>query len=110
MVVDHRPLAGSRSFARGSYAPEWGRLLLHCGAPSGKIDAARDYGGAVPTQSLQRAESGSQGDRPSTDYESMTKPELYDLAKERDVPGRASLSKAELIEALRHQDEPADVA
>lgn len=65
---------------------------------------------AALEQSLQRARSGSQAAPASTDYGSMTKSELYELARERDVPGRSSLSKAELIEALRHQDEQADVA
>lgn len=65
---------------------------------------------AALEQSLQRATSGSTGVPPSTDYGSMSKSELYELAKEHDVPGRSSLSKAELIEALRHQDEAAEVA
>ncbi|MFP4149882.1 MAG: Ku protein [Nitriliruptoraceae bacterium] len=65
---------------------------------------------AALEQSLQRARSGSEAAAPEVDYGSLTKSELYDLAKERDIPGRSSLSKAELIEALRHQDEQADVA
>ncbi len=65
---------------------------------------------AALEQSLQRAQSGSKGAPPSTEYGAMTKSELYELARERDIPGRSSLSKAELIEALRHQDEQADVA
>lgn len=65
---------------------------------------------AALEQSLQRARSGSEAGGPSADYDAMTKSELYEIARERDVPGRSSLSKAELIEALRHQDEQADVA
>jgi DNA end-binding protein Ku len=65
---------------------------------------------AALEQSLQRAQSGSKTGPPSADYGSMTKTELYELARERDIPGRSSLSKAELAEALRHQDEQADVA
>jgi len=65
---------------------------------------------AALEQSLQRARSGSDVAPPPADYGSLTKSELYDLARERDIPGRSSLSKAELIEALRHQDEQADVA
>ncbi|MFO7776729.1 MAG: Ku protein [Nitriliruptoraceae bacterium] len=81
-----------------------------------EVDTGRpDQGNVVDLmaaleQSLQRARSGSEGSRPSSDYGSMTKSELYELARERDVPGRSSLSKAELIEALQHQDEQADVA
>jgi DNA end-binding protein Ku len=65
---------------------------------------------AALEQSLQRAQSGSTTAPSSADYGSMTKTELYELARERDIPGRSSLSKAELVEALRHQDEQADVA
>lgn len=65
---------------------------------------------AALEQSLQRAQSAPQGGQPSTDYASMTKSELYELAKERDVPGRSSLSKEQLIEALRHRDEHDEVA
>ncbi|MGH0030276.1 MAG: Rho termination factor N-terminal domain-containing protein [Myxococcota bacterium] len=34
-------------------------------------------------------------------YESRTREELYDLAAERDIEGRSSMDKAELIAALR---------
>lgn len=64
---------------------------------------------AALEKSLQRAQSGSKSS-PSSSYEPMTKAELYELARERDVAGRSSLSKAELIDALREQDEMADVA
>jgi DNA end-binding protein Ku len=75
----------------------------------------RDRGNVVDLmaaleQSLQRAQTGTTAGPPSADYGSMTKSELYELARERDIPGRSALSKAELIQALRHQDEQADVA
>lgn len=35
-------------------------------------------------------------------YEEWTKDELYDRARELDVEGRSSMSKDELIEALRN--------
>ena len=37
--------------------------------------------------------------------QSLTKDELYDLARDRDVPGRSSMDKDELIEALGNGDE-----
>lgn len=38
---------------------------------------------------------------PNRDYESRTRDELYNIAKERRIRGRGSMSKQELIEALR---------
>lgn len=38
---------------------------------------------------------------PGPDYEEWTREELYELAQERDVPGRSNMAKAELIMALR---------
>ena len=38
----------------------------------------------------------------SSNYEDMTRAELYDRAKEVGVPGRTSMSKTQLIKALRN--------
>lgn len=38
---------------------------------------------------------------PSAPLEALTRGELYNRAKERNVPGRSRMSKQELIEALR---------
>lgn len=72
---------------------------------------------AALEQSLAKARGASPtGDRskptepPSADYEAMTRDELYALAKERDVPGRSSLSKPELIEALTATDRESGAA
>jgi hypothetical protein len=37
----------------------------------------------------------------SGDYEDMTKTELLDRARRRDISGRSSMNKSELIKALR---------
>lgn len=37
-------------------------------------------------------------------YETLTRDELYDIARERDIHGRSSMRKAELLEAVRATD------
>lgn len=44
------------------------------------------------------------------DLESMTRDELYELAQQRDVPGRSGMSKSELVEALQEAEATADAA
>lgn len=41
-------------------------------------------------------------------YEDLNREELYDLAQRRDIEGRSSLSKEELVDALRLSDEGPD--
>jgi DNA end-binding protein Ku len=55
---------------------------------------------AALERSLQRG-AQSAG---TANYDAMTKDELYDIAKERDLPGRSDMKKAELIEALLASD------
>jgi hypothetical protein len=38
----------------------------------------------------------------ASDYEDMTKDELLDRARKRDISGRSSMNKGQLIKALRH--------
>jgi hypothetical protein len=38
----------------------------------------------------------------TTDFSSMTRDELYELAKERKIAGRSNMKKAELVRALSH--------
>ncbi|MFN2557361.1 MAG: Rho termination factor N-terminal domain-containing protein [Nitriliruptorales bacterium] len=45
----------------------------------------------------ERPQAG--GDEPA--YEQLTKAELYELAQQRDIPGRSAMNKQQLIEALR---------
>jgi DNA end-binding protein Ku len=77
---------------------------------------------AALEQSLERAKGsggggGGDGRRigerstPASDgYDAMSKRELYDLAQERDVPGRSGLTKDGLIAALRATDAEAGAA
>jgi hypothetical protein len=48
-----------------------------------------------------RSEVGRRGGRGES-YEDRTKDELYERAKEVGIEGRSNMTKAELIDALRH--------
>lgn len=89
-------------------------------------EVERDRGGVIDLtaaleQSLERAsrgeprrrrrsegseEPGAAGD----DYRSMTREQLYELAQQRELPGRSSMSKAQLVEALEAGDTEAGAA
>jgi hypothetical protein len=63
---------------------------------------------AARTVNKSRREHGrtsntrSQGTgNPGRGYEARSRDELYNLAKERHIPGRSGMSKSELAEALR---------
>jgi iron-sulfur cluster repair protein YtfE (RIC family) len=50
---------------------------------------------------LQHAEAGEQDGEPAGDLLDLTKEELYEKAKEADIPGRSNMSKEELAQALQ---------
>ena len=57
---------------------------------------------AARKSSARRAAASRKGaPRPGQRLEAMTKDELMDLARKRDLSGRSSMRKAELLEALR---------
>jgi hypothetical protein len=51
--------------------------------------------------SRQAAASRSRGGRPGRALEERNREQLYELAKQRDIPGRSKMGKWELIQALR---------
>jgi plasmid stabilization system protein ParE len=56
---------------------------------------------AARKSSARRAAETREGvPRPGSKLESMTRPELMDLARKRDIRGRSTMRKAELIEVL----------
>lgn len=90
-----------------------------------QIDLApeeRDDGNVVDlVAALEQSLARARGDRPdreraepadqaATDYDAMTRDELYALAKQRDIPGRSTLSKPGLIEALTATDHESGAA
>ena len=57
---------------------------------------------AARKSSARRAVATREGvPRPGQRLETMTKTELMDLARKRDISGRSSMSKDELLQALR---------
>ncbi|MDU9408052.1 Rho termination factor N-terminal domain-containing protein [Pseudomonas sp. zfem001] len=57
---------------------------------------------AARQSSARRAVATREGvPRPGQRLETMTKTELMDLARKRDISGRSSMSKDELLQALR---------
>jgi DNA end-binding protein Ku len=75
---------------------------------------------AALERSLERAKGDDGGGRARggeaaavagpDDYASMSKRALYELAQERDLPGRSGLTKDELVDALRAADREAGAA
>ncbi|HEX2025429.1 MAG TPA: Rho termination factor N-terminal domain-containing protein, partial [Actinomycetota bacterium] len=51
--------------------------------------------------SRQAAKSRKRGGRPGRALEDRTRQDLYQVAKRKNVPGRSSMGKWELIEAIR---------
>ncbi len=87
------------------------------GQPIATETSSADRGNVVDLmaaleQSLSRDRAGSkaQADQPTNDYAQRTREQLYKIARERDIPGRSSLSKSELVEALVRDDEQAGAA
>jgi DNA end-binding protein Ku len=94
--------------------------FLHAKAEGEEVELAersRDTGEVVDLvaaleQSLERAgrdrpdraERGDPAASGQQDYTSMTRSQLYDLAQERDIEGRSSMSKKELVAALEDSD------
>ena len=49
----------------------------------------------------QAAKSRARGGKPGRNLEDRTRSEIYEVAKKRNIPGRSSMGKWELIDAIR---------
>ena len=80
----------------------------------GGESGGRASSGSRPSSGSSKAKdasgAGSGGGHAAEDYRDMTRDELYRLAKERDLPGRSSMSKQELADALEVTDHEVGVA
>lgn len=86
--------AEGRAVAAPEGAPDTGEVIDLMAALERSLEAgSRSTGGGT---------AGGTGD----DYDEMSKSQLYDLAQQRDIPGRSSMSKAELVAALRDTAAP----
>jgi len=72
------------------------------------MDPARATEIAARTVNKQRREEGRSANKrtqgtgnPTIGYEDRTRDELYNIAKEKDIPGRSKMGKQELIDAIR---------
>ena len=72
------------------------------------MDEGRAQEIAARTVNKQRRQEGrtpnkhTQGTgNPNRGYEARTRDELYNIAKERKIPGRSKMDKQELVQALR---------
>ena len=51
--------------------------------------------------SRQAAKSRARGGQPGRNLEDRTRQDLYEVAKKRNIPGRSSMGKWDLIKAIR---------
>jgi len=51
--------------------------------------------------SRQAAKSRARGGRPGRNLEDRTRQDLYEVAKRKNIPGRSSMGKWDLIQAIR---------
>ena len=75
------------------------------------LERASGGGDASGRRSSDRSGSGgSQASRTGDGYGALTRDQLYELAQQRDIPGRSSMSTRELVDALEATDAEAGAA
>lgn len=77
------------------------------------VDTMTDEAQAVADEMVDLAEQTTEAvadaaEAMAPDYDEMTKAELYDLAQDRDLDGRSTMNKAQLVKALCADDRTTD--
>jgi DNA end-binding protein Ku len=70
-------------------------------APEEPSDLMAALRASLEAARRRRGRASGDGGAKATDLERLSKEQLYELAKEADIPGRADMSKKDLLEALR---------
>jgi hypothetical protein len=107
-VVDQSSIAGRTVVGQTRSAADRSATTLQhhtrevIGQAEAQGAAVADVIGQEANRTVDRATDAVSDSPPrGTPYEEWTREELYERARELDIPGRASMNKAELIRALR---------
>jgi len=89
MATTRQTQASRRNIKRAQSAARKKRTIAHLPA-----SVRRDLG-------RQAAKARSRGGQAGRGLEDRTRPQLYELARQRGIPGRSKMGKWDLIRALR---------
>jgi len=102
---EHKPLGLTMTFSTVSHLmrqqPTWAKVatgsVVFAGLVIGSLVRYRDE----LREAFRKTTTRRTADTPGTGYADWSKADLYQKAREEELPGRSQMSKAELIEALR---------
>jgi hypothetical protein len=89
MATPKRTTAAKRNIKKAAAAAKRQRTIAHLPA-----EVRKDMG-------RQAARARARGGKPGRGLEDRTRQQLYDEAKERNIPGRSKMGKWDLVRALR---------
>ena len=92
MATKKQPQAARSNITKAQSAARRKRTIANLPA-----ETRRDLG-------RQAAKSRARGGQAGHAYEDRTREQLYEIAKQRNIPGRSKLGKWDLIKALRGSD------
>ncbi|HYT80220.1 MAG TPA: hypothetical protein VEQ37_13410 [Actinomycetota bacterium] len=89
MASQRQVQAAKRNIVKARQAAKAKKTILHL-----PKEVRRDL-------SRQAARSRARGGRPGRNLEDRTRQDLYEVAKRKNIPGRSSMGKWDLIKAIR---------